>query len=148
MQSKESTDRKQVSWRLDKLSEKESSIINTWLSEQANIQKTITNLALHAIERFGNKDILNHDIQKVLYSDNSMAQEEVSIPRAEVTIPKEIHQEAPPQKEKEAEKESKTITEKENTDNVDLKVKKKTEVKTTEENENTDWLSSVDENNL
>lgn len=150
MQSKESTDRKQVSWRLDKLPENESSTINTWLSEQSNIQKSITNVILHTIERFGNKDIMNHDIQKVLYSDNPIAQEEVIVPRAEVTQPKEISQAKPPKIEKEAQIENKSINAKENKDKLDLKIEKETNTKTqtTEKNEDNDWFASVDENSL
>lgn len=68
-------ERMQVSWRLDYLSDNERKKINAWLDQQANNQKSITNVVLHAIDRFGNADIMDHDIQKLLFRETLQPQE-------------------------------------------------------------------------
>ncbi|MED0649900.1 hypothetical protein P9246_10865 [Aeribacillus pallidus] len=61
--------RKAVSWRVSDLPQKE--LINEWLNKQSNIQTSITNIVLHMINRFGMKDIMDYDIQKILYQEIS-----------------------------------------------------------------------------
>lgn len=63
--------RKAVSWRVSDLPQKE--LINEWLNKQSNIQTSITNIVLHMINRFGMKDIMDYDIQKILYQEISHA---------------------------------------------------------------------------
>lgn len=62
-----SRSRQNVTWRVGELSEQES--INKWIDEQKNIQSTLTTLALHMIDRFGYRNITDHDIQKVMYHE-------------------------------------------------------------------------------
>lgn len=65
-----SNSRKIISWRLERLSEHEQSVINQWADQQDNIQQSITNLVMHAINRFGpTVDIMNFDIQKALHAE-------------------------------------------------------------------------------
>lgn len=62
-------ERMQVPWRLDKLTDEKRKKINDWLDVQSNMQESITNLVIHAIERFGNVEITDYNVQKALYSD-------------------------------------------------------------------------------
>lgn len=55
--------------RLDKLTDEKRKKINDWLDAQSNMQESITNLVIHAIERFGNVEITDYNVQKALYSD-------------------------------------------------------------------------------
>lgn len=65
------TKRKNVSWRLS--DQVESEQINEWLGQQKNIQKSITNVVMHMIDRFGVRNITDYDIQKILYQESSLA---------------------------------------------------------------------------
>nr|WP_194950060.1 hypothetical protein [Anoxybacillus flavithermus] len=46
-------------------------MINEWLDKQQNIQVSLTNIVLHMINRFGIKDIMDYDIQRILYQEFS-----------------------------------------------------------------------------
>ncbi|SEP33466.1 hypothetical protein [Paenibacillus sp. OK076] len=59
--------RKNVSWRVGELQEHEK--INRWIDEQSNIQLSLASLVLHMIDRFGYRNITDHDIQKILYQE-------------------------------------------------------------------------------
>lgn len=61
-------DRKLVSWRLEKLEKDQQVAINAWLNAQQNIQLSLTNVVQHMIDQFGIIDIMNYDVQKVLYT--------------------------------------------------------------------------------
>lgn len=58
--------REQVSWRLK---EPHYQTFNDWCNAQDNVQESLTNIVLHLIERFGNRNIRDFDIQKALYQD-------------------------------------------------------------------------------
>ncbi|MEX3625804.1 hypothetical protein [Viridibacillus arvi] len=60
--------RTQVSWRLEKLKENEQKTIDAWLDHQGNIQTTLTNIAMHMINRFGNTDIMSYENQRELFN--------------------------------------------------------------------------------
>ena len=61
--------RKLVSWRLEKLEKKQQDTINAWLNAQQNIQLSLTNVVQHMIDRYGITDIMNYDVQKLLYTN-------------------------------------------------------------------------------
>ncbi|GAB6892110.1 MULTISPECIES: hypothetical protein [Geobacillus] len=61
--------RKIVTWRV--ADTPQSDLINEWLDKQQNIQVSLTNIVLHMINRFGIKDIMDYDIQKILYQEFS-----------------------------------------------------------------------------
>lgn len=60
--------RKNVTWRISEHPENER--LNNWLDQQKNIQDSITNIVLHMIDRFGNRNITNYDIQKILFQES------------------------------------------------------------------------------
>ncbi|MDN4090872.1 hypothetical protein [Paenibacillus polymyxa] len=57
--------RKVVTWRIEKIPERES--LNKWIDAQSNIQNTLTMLARYMIDQFGYSDILDYDTQKALF---------------------------------------------------------------------------------
>lgn len=59
--------RKHVSWRVGELKEHEK--VNRWVDAQSNIQLSLASIVLHMIDRFGYRDITEHDIQKILYQE-------------------------------------------------------------------------------
>lgn len=59
--------RKGVTWRIGELTEAEA--INKWINEQQSIQNSLTSVVLHFIDRFGYRNITDHDIQKLLYQE-------------------------------------------------------------------------------
>ncbi|WP_337035802.1 hypothetical protein [Paenibacillus illinoisensis] len=59
--------RKHVSWRVGELKEHEK--VNRWIDEQSNIQLSLASIVLHMVDRFGYRDITEHDIQKILYQE-------------------------------------------------------------------------------
>ena len=120
-----------VSWRLDKLSDTERAKINDWLDGQGNIQKSITNVVLHMIERFGHDDILDYEIQKTLYGESTSS---VSV-KPSVTP---VTQESKPESVETAVFEE---------DVVDLKPND-SKAEEIELNEEDDWLSDVNPNDL
>ena len=61
--------RKIVTWRV--ADTPQSDLINEWLDKQQNIQVSLTNIVLHMINRFGIKDIMDYDIQRILYQEFS-----------------------------------------------------------------------------
>ncbi|MED3731097.1 hypothetical protein [Geobacillus stearothermophilus] len=61
--------RKIVTWRV--ADTPQSDVINEWLDKQQNIQVSLTNIVLHMINRFGIKDIMDYDIQRILYQEFS-----------------------------------------------------------------------------
>jgi len=61
--------RKIVTWRV--ADPPQSDLINEWLDKQQNIQVSLTNIVLHMINRFGIKDIMDYDIQRILYQEFS-----------------------------------------------------------------------------
>lgn len=61
--------RKLISWRIDNLDQREQDEINAWLDQQQNIQKSITNVVQHMINRFGHTDIMSYNNQRALYTD-------------------------------------------------------------------------------
>lgn len=61
--------RKIVTWRV--ADTPQSDLINEWLDKQQNIQVSLTNIVLHMINRFGIKDIMDYDIQRILYREFS-----------------------------------------------------------------------------
>ena len=61
--------RKIVTWRV--ADTPKSDLINEWLDKQQNIQVSLTNIVLHMINRFGIKDIMDYDIQRILYQEFS-----------------------------------------------------------------------------
>ncbi|WP_148206550.1 hypothetical protein [Geobacillus thermodenitrificans] len=61
--------RKIVTWRV--VDTPQSDLINEWLDKQQNIQVSLTNIVLHMINRFGIKDIMDYDIQRILYQEFS-----------------------------------------------------------------------------
>ncbi|ARP44540.1 hypothetical protein GTHT12_03671 (plasmid) [Geobacillus thermodenitrificans] len=63
------TKRKIVTWRV--ADTPQSDLINEWLDKQQNIQVSLTNIVLHMINRFGIKDIMDYDIQRILYQEFS-----------------------------------------------------------------------------
>lgn len=79
---------KNVSWRLDRLTEKNQEKVRAYLKSQSNVQKTLEFQALYFQERFGNVDILDYEVQRKLFSDFS-ATSVVSTPKLEE---KEIQQ--------------------------------------------------------
>lgn len=79
-------ERMQVSWRLDYLSEDERKKINTWLDQQSNNQKSITNVVLHAIDRFGNADIMGHEIQRKLFNETDTLEDKPTIPNESTIV--------------------------------------------------------------
>ncbi|WP_348622633.1 hypothetical protein [Paenibacillus polymyxa] len=60
-----STKRKVVTWRVEKIPERES--LNKWIDAQSNIQNSLTMLARYMIDQFGYNDILDYDTQKALF---------------------------------------------------------------------------------
>lgn len=64
------SNRKLISWRIDSLDLREQEIINEWLDNQQNIQKSITNVVQHMIDRFGTTDIMNFENQRALYTED------------------------------------------------------------------------------
>lgn len=60
--------RKNVTWRISEHPENEK--LNNWLDQQKNIQDSITNIVLHMIDRFGDRNITDYDIQKMLYQES------------------------------------------------------------------------------
>jgi len=72
--------RKNVTWRVGELSETES--VNKWIDAQSNIQNTLTSLALHMIDRFGYRNITDHDIQKIMYQELLTGSIVASLPSA------------------------------------------------------------------
>ncbi|WP_430510702.1 hypothetical protein [Gottfriedia solisilvae] len=61
-------ERKVVTWRIQ--DHPKYKLLNNWCNSQDNIQDSITNIVLHLIERFGNKDITDFDIQRILHSES------------------------------------------------------------------------------
>ena len=61
--------RKIVTWRV--ADTPQSDLINEWLDKQQNIQVSLTNIVLHMINRFGIKDIMDYDIQRILSQEFS-----------------------------------------------------------------------------
>lgn len=62
---------KSISWKIDKLPEKEKERIRSFVSAQKNMQSTLNFIAMHYIERFGAVDIMDFNVQKVLFEDLS-----------------------------------------------------------------------------
>ncbi|OMC81832.1 hypothetical protein BK128_21415 [Viridibacillus sp. FSL H7-0596] len=61
--------RKLISWRIEQLNEQDRQRINDWLDQQNNIQNSLTNIALHMINRFGETDVMSYDVQRALFKD-------------------------------------------------------------------------------
>lgn len=62
--------RTQITWKLDRLSEKQKVKVNRWGDNQQNMQASITSVMLHMIDRFGDGvDFLDFDVQKELYTE-------------------------------------------------------------------------------
>ncbi|APO48517.1 hypothetical protein BS614_30820 (plasmid) [Paenibacillus xylanexedens] len=59
--------RKHVSWRVGELKEHEK--VNRWIDAQSNIQLSLASIVLHMVDRFGYRNITEHDIQKILYQE-------------------------------------------------------------------------------
>lgn len=59
-----------LSWRFGGLSKTEIRTIKKWLNTQRNKNESISQLVLHMIHRFGNRDILEFDVQKALFLDH------------------------------------------------------------------------------
>lgn len=58
-------ERRNVTWRVAEHSENKK--LNQWLDSQKNIQDSIANIVLHMIDRFGNVNITDYEVQKQLY---------------------------------------------------------------------------------
>ncbi|HDR6828672.1 TPA: hypothetical protein QCV86_005639 [Bacillus thuringiensis] len=62
--------RANVSWKIKDIKDEEArSKINKWCDQQEKIQVSLTSLVLHMIDRFGYKNITDHDIQKLLHQE-------------------------------------------------------------------------------
>lgn len=59
--------RKNVTWRIGDDTQHE--LLNNWLDNQNNIQTSLANVALHMIDRFGYRNIMDYDIQKALHQE-------------------------------------------------------------------------------
>lgn len=77
--------RANVSWKIKDIKDEEArSKINKWCDQQEKIQVSLTSLVLHMIDRFGYKNITDHDIQKLLHQEfpltNITKEESISEP--------------------------------------------------------------------
>lgn len=63
------TEAKNVSFKLHTLSEKNQEKVRRYLKQQNNIQKTIEFQMLYFQERFGDVDIMDLEVQRILFSD-------------------------------------------------------------------------------
>ncbi|HDR8408373.1 TPA: hypothetical protein QC295_001561 [Bacillus cereus] len=62
--------RANVSWKIKDIKDEESrNKINKWCDNQEKIQVSLTSLVLHMIDRFGYKNITDHEIQKLLHQE-------------------------------------------------------------------------------
>ncbi|MCE0555299.1 hypothetical protein LQK80_37265 [Bacillus thuringiensis] len=62
--------RANVSWKIKDIKDEEArNKINKWCDQQEKIQVSLTSLVLHMIDRFGYKNITDHDIQKLLHQE-------------------------------------------------------------------------------
>lgn len=94
------SNRKLISWRIDSLDLREQEIINEWLDNQQNIQKSITNVVQHMINRFGTTDIMNFENQRALYTEDiSSTFNKVTANDNLIVEDKQIKKETPAKKE-------------------------------------------------
>ena len=63
-------ERTQITWKLDRLSKKQQDKVNNWADQQQNMQTSITNIMLHMIDRYGEVDFMDFDVQKVLFAES------------------------------------------------------------------------------
>jgi len=100
------SNRKLISWRIDSLDPREQEIINEWLDNQQNIQKSITNVVQHMINRFGTTDIMSFENQRVLYTEDTPSTVIKTTASDNVVVEdKQERQEAPVRQENEQEDE-------------------------------------------
>jgi len=100
------SNRKLISWRIDSLDQREQDIINEWLDNQQNIQKSITNVVQHMINRFGTTDIMNFENQRALYTeDKQLVSEKCTMNDESIVEDKQVKQEIPIKQEVERTKE-------------------------------------------
>lgn len=60
---------KSVSWKFDKLSDNDKEKIRLFIKSQKNTQNTLNFLAIHFLERFGEVDIMDFEVQRQLFAD-------------------------------------------------------------------------------
>lgn len=60
---------KSVSWKFDKLSDNDKEKIRLFIKSQKNTQNTLNFLAMHFLERFGEVDIMDFEVQRQLFAD-------------------------------------------------------------------------------
>lgn len=104
--------RKHVSWRVGELKEHEK--VNRWIDAQSNIQLSLASIVLHMIDRFGYRNITEHDIQKILYQEPLLTGLQVpltplsamrAIPEPAATIDEQVAAKKIPPKEESQEEE-------------------------------------------
>ncbi|EJQ01739.1 hypothetical protein [Bacillus cereus] len=65
--------RANVSWKIKDIKDEEArNKINKWCDQQEKIQVSLTSLVLHMIDRYGYRNITDHEIQKLLHQEFSL----------------------------------------------------------------------------
>ncbi|TGA98622.1 hypothetical protein E4665_07090 [Sporolactobacillus shoreae] len=64
----ENKDRSTYFWRYDGNPDARQRI-NIWMDQQSNVRNSLKMLVLYFADRFGNKNVMDYDVQKQLYAD-------------------------------------------------------------------------------